>query len=525
MSPTFLNEAFVGVAALVRDVTAKKKADEALRESEGKYRLLAENVMDVIWAVDLDRRFTYVSPSVVYLLGYSVDEALSMKMDDLATPSSLDLTLSVVAEEFALWQKNPELWPRSRVVEVELVRQDGSIVWVEVRASFVFNTEDEVVGISGIARDVTERRKVQEALRESEGRYRSFMKNFQGIAFRGDRDFKPFFMHGAVEAVTGYSEEEFLGGKVRWDRLVHPDDALRYSQNSQNFNTGIVVSDQREYRIIRKDCEVRWVRELIQDFGEDDLFQGVIYDITENKRAEAELSEYRENMIQADRLASLGTMGATIAHQLNQPLTVIRLFLQQSLRALPKECCGRVRENLNDSLVEVSNAIGIINRYLTFSRRRSEEPIGKINLRTIAEKIATVLNESARKANVELRVEDLDRLPEVEGYVSDIEQIFFTLIQNAIQAADGNNKSRLVIRGEAVGGQVELIFEDTCSGIDPKDLGKIFEPFFTTKPLGLGTGLGLCILQRMVSKHGGKVVVESELGKGTTFRITLPVRF
>ena len=264
----------------------------------------------------------------------------------------------------------------------------------------------------------------------------------------------------------------------------------------------------------------------MQTSEEAGLYQGVIYDITEAKRTELALAEYRENMVQTERLASLGTMGATIAHQLNQPLTVIRLFLQQSLRGISKiSGYEKVKENLNDSLSEVSHAISIINQYLTFSRRSPEAKAMDVDLATIAEKLVMVLSESARKAGMKLVVEKMETLPKIEGYVCDMEQIFFILIQNAIQAVDKRRECRLTISGEVKGDEVELTFADTCRGIARTDLDKIFEPFFTTKPPGQGTGLGLSILRRIIAKYSGKVHVESEVGKGTVFTLTLPLRF
>jgi len=133
------------------------------------------------------------------------------------------------------------------------------------------------------------------------------------------------------------------------------------------------------------------------------------------------------------------------------------------------------------------------------------------------------LSESARRARVTLHLKGLDRLPPVYLSEKDIEQVFFALVENTIQAADGRKDRQVIIGGAVKGEYVELQFSDNCGGIAPENLGRIFEPFFTTKPTGESTGLGLCIVEHVVSRAGGKIKVESKAGKGTTFFVTLPI--
>ncbi|MHC4147692.1 MAG: sensor histidine kinase [Planctomycetota bacterium] len=121
-----------------------------------------------------------------------------------------------------------------------------------------------------------------------------------------------------------------------------------------------------------------------------------------------------------------------------------------------------------------------------------------------------------------LQLKDMDKLPHVSMNERDSEQLFFALVQNAIHAADGKKDRRLVISGLVKDDCIELRFSDDCGGIAPEDLDNVFEPFYTTKPPGQGTGLGLCIVQEIATRAGGKVSVESELGRGTTFLVILP---
>ena len=148
----------------------------------------------------------------------------------------------------------------------------------------------------------------------------------------------------------------------------------------------------------------------------------------------------------------------------------------------------------------------------------------EVSLKAVAVRIAGLLSESARSANITLHIRrNMDDLPCTLMNENDLEQLFFALIENAIQAADGKKSRQLVISGAVKDKYIELQLSDDCGGIPAENIGKIFEPFFTTKPRGQGTGLGLCIVKDIVSRIGGQVRVESKFGKGTTIIINIPV--
>jgi signal transduction histidine kinase len=195
------------------------------------------------------------------------------------------------------------------------------------------------------------------------------------------------------------------------------------------------------------------------------------------------------------------------------------------VRALDKNAPAEVvQEKIKDSLTEISNATTMISRFLHYTHLQPDAMRQKISLAQVANRIVTIMSDSARCAKITLTLKGLDPLPEIEGSEGEVEQIFFILIQNAIQAAKVQRPSQLEISGNLQDNLITLKFADTCSGIAPKNLPKVFEPFFTTKPDGQGTGLGLCILNRIVTRYGGKVNVQSQLGSGTTFWVTLPVQ-
>ena len=249
----------------------------------------------------------------------------------------------------------------------------------------------------------------------------------------------------------------------------------------------------------------------------------VLRDITAQKRSRDEIRSFRERLNRSEHLASLGAMGGVVAHRFNQPLTSLRLFLQQCVRGLTGVNCPEwVLSNLKESLDEVECASRVVREILGFTRRPTVEKSPELDLNKIALTVVSALAETCRVAKLEVSSIDLEKLPKVYGAEDELEEIFFILIQNALQAVGERNKASLTIRGRFDQERIILEFEDTCGGIEPENLDKIFDVFFTTKPRGEGTGLGLSILKQLVADHAGEVEVKSNQGYGTRFTIVLP---
>jgi PAS domain S-box-containing protein len=260
--------------------------------------------------------------------------------------------------------------------------------------------------------------------------------------------------------------------------------------------------------------------------GSDGQATGVVVlirDITECRRAEKELREYHESMRHVERLTSLGVIIATLAHELAQPLSVVRLMIQDASAELAKlNCPDTVRQDLQAGLAACSSIDEIVGRVREFARPPGKPKEVEVCIQHVAERTFRLLGQSAKRAKVKLWTENLDALPAVRMRENELDQVFFALAQNAVQAADGRKDRHLLITGTRQEDMILLQFQDNCGGIDPVHLPRIFEPFFTTKPAGQGTGLGLCIARRIVCQRGGQISVESQHGEGTTFTVTLP---
>ena len=189
-------------------VRGRKRKEARLRKIENRYRLVAENAADAIWVVDMNMRPTYISPSVTKLLGYSVAEAMSKKMEEIFTPDSFTLAMKVLAEELDIEKTEQRDLTRSRTLELELKRKDGSTVPVEIKYSFLRGADGQPVEILAVARDITGRKVAEEALRESEERYRDLFENASDLIQSVAPDGRFLDVNKAWREKLGYSERE-----------------------------------------------------------------------------------------------------------------------------------------------------------------------------------------------------------------------------------------------------------------------------------------------------------------------------
>lgn len=415
--------------------------------------------------------------------------------------------------------------PGSKMGDVNRKRiQSGETVQLRQRIADLESANEELrKQIAIFNKDVMARKHLEHQLKESEERYRAVVESAGEAIAIVDEHGTFLFMNSTAGRALGGKPSDFVG-KTMWD--VFPKEIADRQANAIRK----VIRTTSGHASMAMSClggEWRWYGTTIEPLRnrENKVTAGLLIarDVHELKMAQQELEAYREKMMRAEQLASLGTLSATFAHELTQPLTVVRLSLQNAIKGLEEGCpSATVMEDLADGLAEVSNVTALIERIRGFARNTSDRVIGKVTLSATARRVMRLLEESARTAGVAVELKDLDDLPPVYINEKDVEQLFFSLAQNAIQAAGGVGNRHFRIVGTRGADAVELRFEDDCGGIAPENLERIFEPFFTTKPAGEGTGLGLCIVQRVVSRAGGRIRVDSRFGQGTAFIVTLP---
>jgi PAS domain S-box-containing protein/putative nucleotidyltransferase with HDIG domain len=280
-----------GVVANFRDITERVKAEQALKESEERYRLLADNSSDVIWVVDVNLKFTYVSPAVTRLLGYTVEEATAGSFIDRAlTPDSLLSMTQALTEDLAGEERRPGSW-RERVVEMEVVSKDGSKFWLEAAISGIRDSDGRLVGFQGACRNITDRKEAEELLRASEERFRGLVETTSDWVWEIDRNSRYTYVNPRVRDILGREPEEVLGHTPF--EFMHQREGRRVSKIVRRFAAEHLPFSLLENTCVHKDGHaVVMETSAVPIIGSDGSFlgyRGIDRDITERKKAEQEL--------------------------------------------------------------------------------------------------------------------------------------------------------------------------------------------------------------------------------------------
>jgi PAS domain S-box-containing protein len=498
------------------DVTEQTRAEEALRESERQLKDVLDNLPVGVYRTSPNGRTLMANPACVRMLGYA-------SFDELAGQNLEDVSRSMQYPRPAFKER---LEKEGRVTGFESAwkKQDGSTVSVLENARIVRDAQGRVLYYEGTLEDISERAAIVAALRESENRYRTLVESAgESIAVVNERGMFLFMNTTGAERLGGKPGDYV--GKTMWDVFPREiaDRQMEYVQAAVRTGRGTNVNTVTALRGM-----ARWYNTSVEPLkdanGQVHSVLVIARDIHDLVQTQKELEEYRSRMAHTERLAALGTLSATVVHEMNQPLTVIRLTLQDCLaRLADTHAIQEVTGDLQECLDQVTVISAVINRFKGFARKSSHGHPAKTNLLSVAERVVRVWNDMAEKRKVSLALDGLDEIGQLHVDGGDVEQIFFSLVENAVQAADGATGHTLSVTGARRGRSVEIRFADDCGGIAPQHVDRIFEPFFTTKSGDQGTGLGLCIVQQALSRVGGKIHVENRPGKGVTFIVTVPL--
>jgi len=518
----------VGVIEYVKNITRQKRAEESLQKSEEKYRLLAENASDVIWTRDMNLNLTYVSPSIEEITGYSVEESMALPNSERMTPASMELMANIFEEELKLEAQGDADPSRARTIEIEMICKDGSTVWVEVTVKFIRNQTGQAVGMLGISRDVHDRKRVEEKLRESETRLRTIFDVSQAGIILVDPQGVITYANQGMAKMFRCTLQELIGSS--YPEHVHPDQRNIGDQRMRQLIAGEIDSVAFERHYIRLDGTDFWGF-LSGQRHEDEQgnlisLVGNIADITERKTLENELR-------QAQKMETIGALAGGIAHDFNNALFSIIGYTDLTMDDVPEGSLAQ--SNLKEVLIAANRAKDMIQQILTFSRQTETEkkPV----------KVQSVVKEAIKllKISIPTIIEIHQNIDEdcrpVMADPTQIHQVVMNLATNAYHSMREKGgilkidvaKEKISMDDSAFypdlhpGTYIKLSVSDTGHGMDKGVMEKIFDPYFTTKPVGEGTGMGLSTIHGIVKSHGGNIKVYSEPDKGTVFHVYFPM--
>jgi PAS domain S-box-containing protein len=493
----------------------------ALRESERRYHRLVDTAPDVIYTISWDGTLTSLNPAFEKITGWSRNEWLNKPFAELVHPD--DLAKAVETFQQTMRGETPPPY------ELRIRTKSGDYLMGEFTSKPLIE-KGEVIGGLGITRDITERKKAEEALQEAEKRYRTLFEHSpSGILLIDSKTAGIIEFNDITCSQLGYSRDEFA--KLQ----ISDFDALETPRDTKARITKILCEgkDAFETKHRTKDGKLRDILVIVQKtrISGKDIFHCIFHDITERKTAEDQLEEYSEKLEQkvqektkelleshkklvvAERLATIGEVATQVGHDLRNPLTSIKgaaYYLKMDKNIKLDKNAIKMLDTIDDSITYSDK---IITDLLDFSQEIKLKPVGKIVRDIVTDAISSIT--VPKKVNV---INSTESEPTIRADSLLIRRVLHNVFINAFDAMpDGGT---LKIESKENGENVSIRICDSGVGMPKNVIEKVFTPFFTTKARGVGLGLAIC--KRIVEAHGGSISVESKKGKGTCVTIILP---
>jgi len=527
------------------DITERKRMEKKLRESEERYRDLFENANDIIQSVAPDSHFISVNKTWRKMLGYNKEEVANLTLWDIIHPDFIPHCREVFQKVMSGKAINN--------VETVFVAKDGKPITVEGNINCRFKG-GEVVATRGIFRDITERKRVEEALRESEGKYRALVENATDFIYMIDKDNRVLSLNESAANLFGKAPGELIG-KTLFD-LFPEEIAAHFSKNLKWVSeTGRTKTTETKMIAAGREMWISASLSPVKDHKDKVIsVMGVTRDITERKRMDDELQQKNEQLdaqneelqSQAEELMAQqqellektreveeanqlkSEFLANMSHELRTPLNVIIGFSELLADEVPGKINKEQRQCLSDILGSSQHLLNLISDVLDLSKIESDKmklSLTNIALTEVVESLARTMMPilAPRKQSLDIEIEE--GLPLVHADKAKVSEVFLNLLGNSAKFTPDGGKLKIEAVREGDWCRVSMI--DDGIGIKTEDQEKIFEPFYqldnpqTQKKEG--TGLGLRIAKQIIEKHGGQIWVESEYGKGSRFTFTLPL--
>jgi len=521
-SPIYIDKELAGAVALYTDISDRKAAEAALRQSEEKYRLLVENQTDLVVKVDLDGRFLFVSPSYCALFNKSEQELLGQKFMPLVHPDDRKATAQMMEKLF-----RP---PHRVLLEQRAMTKDGWR-WLSWMDTAILDENREVAAILGVGRDITEQKSAEIALQQSRELFDAFMKNLPALAFMKDRDGRYIYYNDACEKFFHEPINRRLG---KTDAELWPANiAAELIKNDRKvIQEGKIVRVIEKFRMQDRDQYHLVVKFPILRENKPHVLAGFAIDITARINAEKEREALEDQLLRAQKLEAIGTLAGGIAHDFNNILSAILGYAELAQGSLDDG--QQLKDNLAGILFAGTRAKDLVKQILAFSRQ-AESEMKPVQIKLIINEVQKLIRASLPSSiDIQTRLESDAAVTADPGQIHQVLMNLCTNAAHAMRSTGGKLEielSEVNITPELTalhpdlkcGIYQKLSVRDTGHGIAAQHLERIFDPYFTTKEKGEGTGLGLAVVQGIVKSHGGVVTVRSDLEKGTDFCLYLPI--
>ncbi|MCA9209408.1 MAG: PAS domain S-box protein [Planctomycetales bacterium] len=491
---------------------------DALGESERRYRRLMDNSNDAILIAEADSgRIIDANVRARQLVGHSLRELQRMQQADIHPAEEHDL-FKIVFDQQRL---RPGL-----VTELHVLHRSGRRVPVEISCSELGSSGQALV--QTILRNVTDRKRSEQALRMSDERFRQLTENIDEVFWLIDwTTLTALYVSPAYESIWGRSCESAIAnpdgpiGYVYHEDAQRVRDAFRWEAPHGRFD--------EEFRVVRPDGEMRWIRQrafpIYNSNGELYRIAAIASDVTERRLVQDELQKRNSELAHLSRLSTMGEMLAELAHEINQPLYAISNYADACsniLKSRPPEMEQYVQQWTSSIAVQAKRAGDIIRRIGRFLRKDTPN-YSHVDINELVDGTLELLELELNTQNIVVRRSFAEPLPEVFVTPLHIEQVLVNLLRNSVDALRNMPRGDRLISIETRlldDSWIEIAISDNGHGIDSHTAERLFEPFFTTKTDGIGLGLAVC--QSTVRTYGGVLRFVSEVDRGTTFRFTLP---
>jgi PAS domain S-box-containing protein len=524
-----------GFYALITDIEDRKRADEKLRQeqkelkrSEVRKTAILNSALDCIVTIDHEGRITEFNPAAEQTFGYRRDEVVGRSMADVIIPPTFR---EMHRQGFARYLATDEARVLGKRVEMTAVRADGSEFLVEL--TITRTPLDGPPSFTGYLRDITEHRRNENALHaahaqvaQSEERWRLVFENSAIGVVLADLDGRFLAANPVYEQMLGYTEEELQ--KLSFLDITHEEDLELNRKLIGELLAGKRQQFQIEKQYRRKDGSLIWVRNNVSLVpGTERVPQSLMAlseDVTERKRAEEALAQVRSELAHVSRVTTLGAMTASIAHEVNQPLSGILTNASTCTRMLahdPPNIEG-ARETVRRLIRDGNRMAEVISRLRALFSKK-DAAIESMNLNEAVLEVIALCIVDLQKNRVVLRPELPDDLPLVKGDRVQLQQVILNLLRNGSDAMSTveDRPRQLVIRTERdEGDRVQLTVQDAGVGFDPQVVNRLFDPFYTTK--GEGMGIGLSVSRYIIESHHGRMWATLNDGPGAAFSFSIP---